>query len=190
MSEFLPTLNFTSHPTVSAFNVPYKEYIKSHPGEKFQYKFIANGAVVFDDTTRVLLIQRAGNDSMPNLWETPGGACDPEDPSILYGTARELWEEAGLKAVSIGPLVKDGYFFLSSSGNLICKFTFIVEAEKDATGMLGVKIDEKEHQNYVWATEDEVKGGRVGGIEVKFTTKEQKDIILAAFKLKQEINSN
>jgi 8-oxo-dGTP pyrophosphatase MutT (NUDIX family) len=183
-----PTFNFTFHPSLASFDVPYEEYIETHPGEKFQGRFIANGAIVFSGSTpeRTLLIQRAGNDSMPNLWETPGGGCDKEDPSILYGTARELWEEAGLIAASIGPLINDGYFFLSRAGKLICKFNFIVEAQKDTNGRLDVKLDPKEHQNYVWATEEEVIAGKVGDIDLQMTTKEQKAIVLAGFKVKQE----
>jgi len=57
---------------------------------------------------RVLLIQRAAHDSMPLRWETPGGGCDDDDISILHSCARELFEEARLRATTIGPLVRVG----------------------------------------------------------------------------------
>jgi 8-oxo-dGTP pyrophosphatase MutT (NUDIX family) len=49
-----------------------------------------------EEEDRLLLMQRAASDSLPLLWEVPGGALDPEDPTVLHGAARELWEEAGL----------------------------------------------------------------------------------------------
>jgi 8-oxo-dGTP pyrophosphatase MutT (NUDIX family) len=186
------TFNFTAHPSTSSFAVPYETYLSTHPGEKFKYKFIATGALVFDGSTpeRILLIRRAANDSMPSRWEIPGGGCDKEDPSILHGVARELWEEAGLTAASIGPQVGDGHFFLSRSGKLICKFSFLVEAEKGAGGKLDVKLDPSEHQNYVWAAEEEVKARKVGDVELNFTTKEQEAVVLEAFRARREMNAD
>ncbi|KAH7014453.1 NUDIX hydrolase domain-like protein, partial [Microdochium trichocladiopsis] len=107
---------------------------------------------------RVLLVQRAPHDSMPLRWEVPGGGCDEEDPSILYSCARELFEETGLKAVGVGPLVRGGLggqFFRSRSGKLVCKFQFVVAVDLDAG--LRVKLDPNEHFAYIWATEEEVR---------------------------------
>lgn len=60
-------------------------------------------------TPRVLLVQRAAHDSMPLRWETPGGGCDDDDTSILHSCARELFEESGLRATTVGPLVRVGF---------------------------------------------------------------------------------
>jgi 8-oxo-dGTP pyrophosphatase MutT (NUDIX family) len=187
-----PIFNFTAHPSTSSFAVPCETYLSTHPDEKFKYKFIATGALVFDTSTpeRILLIQRTAHDSMPSLWEIPGGGCDKEDPSILHGAVRELWEEAGLTAASIGPQVGDGYFFISRGGKLVCKFNFLVDAEKGAGGKLDVKLDPSEHQNYVWATEEEVKVRKVGDVELKFTTREQEAVVLEAFKARGEMNAD
>ena len=186
------TFNFTAHPSTSSFAVPYETYLSSHPGEKFQYHFIATGALVFDASTpeRILLIQRAAHDSMPGQWETPGGACDKEDLSILDGAARELWEETGLTASSIGPQVGDGQYFLTRSGKLVCKFNFLVDAEKGADGKLDVKLDPNEHQNYVWAGEEEVKTRKVGNMNLKFTTREQEVVVLEAFRARREMSAD
>jgi 8-oxo-dGTP pyrophosphatase MutT (NUDIX family) len=184
-----PTFNFTAHPSTLSFTVPYETYLSTHPGEKFKYKFIATGSLVFDGSTpeRILLIQRAAHDSIPSRWEIPGGSCDKEDPSILHGVARELWEEAGLTAASIGPQVGDGHFFLSRSGRLVCKFSFLVDAEKGTGGKLDVKLDPSEHQNYVWATEEEVKARKVGDVELKFTSREQEAVVLEAFRTRRTL---
>ncbi|KAK0717544.1 NUDIX hydrolase domain-like protein [Lasiosphaeria miniovina] len=61
------------------------------------------------ETPRVLLVQRAAHDTMPLRWETPGGGCDDDDTSILHSCARELFEEAGLRATAVGPLVRVGF---------------------------------------------------------------------------------
>jgi 8-oxo-dGTP pyrophosphatase MutT (NUDIX family) len=185
------TFNFAAHPSTSSFAVPYDTYLSTHPGERFRYEFIATGALVFDASTpeRILLIQRAAHDSMPGLWEIPGGGCDKEDPSVLHSVARELWEEAGLTAASIGPQVGDGHFFVTRSGKLVCKFNFLVDAEEGAGRKLDVKLDPSEHQNYIWAAEEEVKARKVGDVELKFTTRDQEAVVLEAFRARREMNA-
>lgn len=187
-----PTFNFIAHPSTSSFAVPCETYLSTHPGEKFEYHFIATGALVFDASTpeRILLIQRAAHDSMPGQWEIPGGACDKEDPSILDGAARELWEETGLTASSIGPQVGDGHFFLTRSGKLVCKFNFLVDVEKGVDGKWDVKLDPNEHQNYLWTAEEEVKARRRGDVDLKFTTREQEAVVLEAFRARREMNAD
>ena len=179
--------NFTTHPSTSSFAVHQETYLSNQPHDKVGYQYIANGSLVFDSSTpeRILLIQRAANDSMPNRWEVPGGGCDREDPSILHSAARELWEEAGLTITSIGPQVGEGHIFLTTSGKVVCKFHFIVEAEKGADGSMHVKLDPNEHQNHVWATEEEIKARRTGDLELKFTTNEQEAVVQEAFKVRR-----
>ena len=116
---------------------------------------------------------------MPGRWEIPGGACDDEDESILHGVARELWEEASLKAIHIGPAVGEPYIFSTKSGKRIAKFCFIVEAEQDAG--LEVRLDPNEHQHFAWASEHEVKANKVGDAELEFTAKELQRTVLQAF---------
>lgn len=85
----------------------------------------------------VLCIQRSPTDSGPNLWETPGGACDwpgrpgfglgvdsssgqkealvEVDRSILHATVRELAEESGLVADRVVGLIGWGDYTIGSS---------------------------------------------------------------------------
>jgi 8-oxo-dGTP pyrophosphatase MutT (NUDIX family) len=186
-----PTFNFEIHPSASSFAVPCETYLSTHRSENSKYNFIGTGALVFDASTpaRILLIQRATSDSMPGLWEIPGGGCDKEDPSILHGAARELWEEVGLTAARIGPPVGEGYNFLTRGGKLVRKFNFLVDAERGAGGGLDVKLDPNEHQNYVWAAEEEVKARRVGDVGLKFTVTEQEAVVLEAFGARREMDA-
>lgn len=182
MAANTPAFDFATDPTVVPFTVPPQTYLSTRSTSKLDFEAIATGALVFDGP-RILLVQRSASDSMPNLWETPGGACDPEDVSILHGAARELWEEAGLTAVRVGPLVGEGYLFATRAGKRVCKFNFVVEVEE---GKREVKLDADEHQAYVWATEEEVREKRVGELKFEFTKKRQEEVILQAFKMRKE----
>ena len=134
---------------------------------------------------------------MPLRWEIPGGGCDDTDASILHSAARELHEEAGLVARSIGPEIGGGYFFRVRAGKGVVKFNFLVEVQTDggqekskAGGEeeeVKVKLDSSEHEAFVWATENEVRADRVGEMGVRFTTKEQKSVILQAFKVRVDL---
>ena len=87
--------------------MPARDWLTDHQRDK-EWDGLATASVVFNHDGKVLLIQRPKHDSMPNRWEGPGGACDDEDPTILHGAARELWEEVGLVAKRFTPLVTDG----------------------------------------------------------------------------------
>lgn len=160
-------------------------------------------AAAADGADRLLLIQRAAHDSMPNKWEPPGGAADPEDPSVLHACARELFEEAGLVASRVLRVVGDGddvdgdygsagMVFMNRSGTrLFVKFCFEVEVEAgagaDGDGRPVVRLDANEHQDWVWATEEEVKNDVMAdGKPIPVTTLGQKRILLNAFRLRRE----
>jgi 8-oxo-dGTP pyrophosphatase MutT (NUDIX family) len=191
-----PVFNFTSDPSTSSFAVSAQTYLSNHPSAYYQY--IATGALVFDRSSpsssppgpRILLIQRAEGDSMPGRWEIPGGGCDDDDASILHAVARELWEEAGLQAARVGPLVGTPHVFVSRSGKLVGKFNFLVEAagEPTADGRWDVTLDPVEHQRFVWASEEEVRARRaVGGdVELSFTARHLEETVLEAFRLRRE----
>jgi ADP-ribose pyrophosphatase YjhB (NUDIX family) len=140
---------------------------------------------------------------MPGRWEIPGGGCDDDDASILHAVARELWEEAGLQAAHVGPLVgRAPHVFVSRSGKVVGKFNFLVEAARDADadddddadggrrwGEWGdVTLDPDEHQRFVWASEEEVRAGRAveGDVELTFTTADVEETVLEAFRLRRE----
>jgi 8-oxo-dGTP pyrophosphatase MutT (NUDIX family) len=184
-----PSFKFTTHPSISSYAVPCKTFLATS-AKDLPFNYIATGALVFEssESLRILLIQRAAHDSMGSLWEIPGGACDTEDANILHGVARELWEETGLVASSIGPKVGEDNIFSTRSGKVVCKFNFLVEAEKHEDGHFHLKLDSNEHQAFVWAREEEVQAHKVGDVELKFTTSEQEHVVLEAFKEKRKSN--
>lgn len=189
-----PQANFIFPPALSPFNAPKEDYlIKLNEDAPTNLGDLAAGAIVFsshhaDRQDRVLLVQRASHDSMPNRWEIPGGAVD-DGETILAGLAREVWEESGLKVKRLEAVVWEGDVFRTRSGKHVCKFTFVVEAENSSE----VKLDPNEHQDYVWATEAECRA-RVAvrseegksDTELVFTTAAQEAAILRAFSWRKQ----
>ncbi|KAF1965067.1 NUDIX domain protein, partial [Bimuria novae-zelandiae CBS 107.79] len=175
--------NFDHHTSVADFTVPKHAYLAARSDASFGY--IATSALVLDTTTasgpRVLLLQRAASDEDPNKWEPPGGACDDEDPSILNAAARELWEEAGLIVAQIGGVIGTPHFFTLEDGKRVCQFNFVMQVENDAGTPPAVRLDPNEHQQYVWATENEVKIKEVGDINLDFTREEVRQTVLLVF---------
>jgi 8-oxo-dGTP diphosphatase len=57
------------------------------------------GAVVFDDTGRLLLIRRA-NPPAKDTWSLPGGRVEPGESSE-HAVVRELHEETGLTGILV-----------------------------------------------------------------------------------------
>lgn len=199
-----PPGDFNFDPSLAKFNVVYEDCLATF-NERLSTPLdgLATGAIVFktyhdDPRPRILLVQRASTDSMPNRWEAPGGAVDAGE-TILAGAVREVWEESGLPVTSIRGLVEHdgaesdggtegGYLFHTRRRSRILKFTFVVQVENGSA----VKLDPTEHQDYVWATEDECRAKRAarrqesedlaaGVVELEYTTPAQEKAILRAF---------
>ncbi|KAI1373014.1 NUDIX hydrolase domain-like protein [Hypoxylon crocopeplum] len=166
--------SFISSPSLAAFKMPMRAYLKAHTG----FHGIAVGAFVFNEAGKLLLVQRAAHDSLPSLWEIPGGSCDFEDESLLHAAARELWEESGLRAKSIVSLVGEGLPFFIGKKRRMCKYSFLIEVEG-----YEVELDPNEHQSYLWVTEDEARAGKCGNVEFKYTFPEQQLAVYEAFEV-------
>ncbi|KAI4868441.1 NUDIX hydrolase domain-like protein [Hypoxylon rubiginosum] len=166
--------NFTFSPSLAPFKLSLQAYLGAHP----TFKGIAVGAFVFNEDGKLLLVQRAAHDSLPLLWEIPGGACDFEDESLLHAVARELWEESALCAKSIDTLVGEGIPFSTRRGTRMCKFSFLTQVEG-----YDVKLDPNEHQAFLWVTEEEAKAGRCGDVDFLYTFKEQQLAVYEAFEM-------
>ncbi|KAI3391769.1 hypothetical protein diail_6818 [Diaporthe ilicicola] len=191
-----PPADFTFDPALSAYNVPMQDYLsRLNDAALPKLEGLATGAVVFSthhpagQPHRVLLVQRASHDSMPNRWEIPGGAVDAGE-TVLGGLAREVREESGLgvrrvaSSVWPGEGLAAGAVFTTTRGRFVFKLTFVAEVEDSAA----VRLDPNEHQDFVWATEEECRARRVersaegkGVTELVFTTAAQEKDILKAF---------
>ncbi|CEL05730.1 hypothetical protein ASPCAL06845 [Aspergillus calidoustus] len=137
--------NYTVAPHLEEFNLPFAAFRATKP----QYTHFIGGGLIFSrspslprgrdrplddssDTLRVLLLQRALHDAYPGAWEGPGGSCEDEDETLLYGVAREVFEESGLRVSRFVELVATDEWVKVKPDQVIRakKYTFLVEIEE------------------------------------------------------------
>jgi 8-oxo-dGTP pyrophosphatase MutT (NUDIX family) len=166
---------FDIHPSLPAeFRLSLENYLNNSGLEG-----VIVGAYVFDEAGRLLIVQRAKNDSMPLLWEIPGGGVENKDESLLHAAVRELWEESGLRAHHVHQLVGEGYEFLSRRDRKsYCRYCFTIHVDG-----YDVKLKPDEHQAYLWVTEEEAMAKKCGDVKFAYTTRNQEEYIPTAFKL-------
>ncbi|TWU71278.1 hypothetical protein ED733_000788 [Metarhizium rileyi] len=184
MAEPLRTLQIRLD--VAAYNVPIADYLQ----ENATIENICVGAVIRSDN-EVLLIQRAEHDFAGLMWEVPGGACEHDrDKTILHSVEREVWEETGLRVRSVDRLV-DFQEFQDIAGEIKGRYiwrklTFEVEVE-EGHGLGGpemrkaiseaITLDPKEHSDWGWATEENVKRGEWDKGKMEFMTLQKKTLL-------------
>ncbi|KAK8133694.1 hypothetical protein PG984_005706 [Apiospora sp. TS-2023a] len=165
---------------------------------------------------RILLVQRSRHDYGGLCWEIPGGSCDPHDASILDAAARELVEEAGLRVRRFVAVVDQQRHEWVDRGEVWRKLTFIVEAEAEVGGddkfsgeerggrdgkgeeveeefngrrstPLRVQLDPEEHEDFVWASREDLLAGGVGEQKFTWIQDEQRQVILRAFDIVEQL---
>ena len=107
--------------------------------------------VCLDNNQRFLIIRRSDIDNRVGRWTIPGGHIDDEDCTIEDGAARELYEEANLKCeicdlTYLGQPKPEKFYFLTT------KWSGEVNVDKP-----NPKTDKIEHDEYKWATIEEIK---------------------------------
>ncbi|KXL44769.1 hypothetical protein M433DRAFT_154854 [Acidomyces richmondensis BFW] len=178
---------FTIDDSLKTWDMSAKDWLVSNQKDN-EWDGLATASVVFNSHGQVLIIQRASQDSMPNKWELPGGGVDDNDSTILHAAARELWEEAGLYAkrfthvVTEGPNRGPGDVFPNSTETKVwCRFAFHVEVYSCDS----VRVDPHEHQDFLWASEEEIRNQMIGSREIPITRESMKALILEAFRLRK-----
>ncbi|KAL9012786.1 MAG: hypothetical protein Q9180_009073, partial [Flavoplaca navasiana] len=155
---------------------------------------------------RLLLLRRSSTDTaFPNLWEIPGGSVDKDDPTILHGLAREVFEETGLRLTRFVRLVGGAIKWTTTEGHgsvdtlkeiKWIKLSFEIEVEEIGDLKIGVDehgderylpvdLDPQEHQDYAWVTEKEVRAFYEEGVGRQIVSKEQAGKMLEAFGLRR-----
>jgi 8-oxo-dGTP pyrophosphatase MutT (NUDIX family) len=122
---------------------------------------------------RVLLLRRSMRtppDQYPGTWDFPGGRFETSDETMVDAVKREVFEETGLHVSQITAFVGISYWTKPKyPARKWGKFCFIVEAEeqKDVAGFdlksIPIKLSPDEHDDFYWATEEEVKDGPLAG---------------------------
>ena len=149
--------------SVAAYDISVPDYYRANP----DVNALIVGAVVFCGD-EILLIQRAAGDFAGLMWEIPGGCCEADkDRTVLAGVARELREETGLHLRSIKRVVDQVDIPDHQKLDFMWrKVTFEVDveegrglapAERREAITAAVKLEPDEHEDWGWATEDQVK---------------------------------
>jgi len=181
-----PLPSFDVDNSLSQYNTSPQDWLAQTNGEN-KYDGLATGIIVFNSDNKVLIIQRASHDSLTNKWEFPGGAADDTDSTIFHAAARELHEESGLiathftHAVTQGPGHEPGEVFHNRNRTMkFIRLTFQAEVESCDD----VRLDPNEHQDYFWASEDEVREQRSGDKDLAFTRATVQALFIEAFRLR------
>ncbi|KAF2718990.1 hypothetical protein K431DRAFT_287162 [Polychaeton citri CBS 116435] len=163
-------------------------------------------------STQTLILRRIATDTYPLDWELPGGGADFDaDRTLADVAARELWEETGLRAKRmVCPIRPDGpgeqqeqeqemmningdkshhstvSIFSDEEGDDWGIANFIVEVEDLSRPVL---IDPREHVEWAWVTEQEVRDSALSGVgakrekELKFVSEVMRRTILEGFRI-------
>lgn len=119
------------------------------------------------------------------MQEIPGGKVDDTDSTLLEAAARELKEETGLEASRVLRKVTQFTFVDEGPGRpskTWLKLIFEIEVQNTDN----VVLDPVEHQNYLFATEEEVVNDLVGSTQLVYVSPPNKEVKLEAFRLQRE----
>lgn len=193
-----PPLSYTIHPSVSPNlqTTPVSEWLVRE-----DYRPCVGVAVLHHGPQlRVLLVKRAAEEALPNTWEIPGGSAEPTEPNLVTSATRELYEETGLRAssvvaelgmytwIDVDPATGETVHRRDGSVSQWKKWSFVAEVEggKD-TEAPEVVLDPAEHQAYVWAAESEVLADKVKGVDLVWTSAEQKADVARSFQIARAV---
>jgi 8-oxo-dGTP diphosphatase len=109
-------------------------------------KWVAAGALIFDEAGRLLLIRHRWRGG----WEYPVGMSDGNE-SPLEAAKREVYEEVGLKPGNFTLIGVDFFQRRTPNGNLVFTFATTVDAAEAAR----LKLDKFEATDHRWVTRAE-----------------------------------
>ena len=142
---------------------------------------LAGIVVCINEIRQILILRRSDIDERKGQWTLPGGHIDNDDKTIEAGACRELAEEAGLHCEEshlqyLGEPKPDKYYFLAT------KWTGDVNVD-----IPNPESGEIEHDDYVWATIEDIKD--IDNTEIPIYLLE-KALKLAGYDKDEEIKSD
>ena len=149
---------------------------------------IVVGGIIFNSSNECLVLQRASNEFMPNIYEIASGTKEKSDATIIDCLKREVMEETGLNLCKIVDFI-DSFDYKSSSGKATRQFTFLISVKNCDN----VKISE-EHSNYAWIKksdlfEKENDNNKYNKI-VQMITLPVRTLIRKAYSMKEDTNKD
>ncbi len=164
------TIPFSFPPSLAPFLITPEEYLTANPALA---GLIVSAVIIHKH--RVLLIQRAAHDGFPLKWECPGGQADTTDETVLHGLCREVHEETALVVTHVVD-VADMVEFDGREGGRWRKITFLVVLDDEEVPI--VRLSAEEHEDTVWAADEEVIAGRCQGRVIEFAYEGQRQTVL------------
>jgi len=127
-----------------------KELLRQSLADKIDK--IVVGAVLLNDNSEVLLVQRAESENfLPNVWEFPSGHVEKKE-GLIEGLKREIQEETGFTdIIIIGYL--DHFDYSSKSGKSVRQFNFVILNPACQV----VQLNPSEHQSFKFCNADEAQ---------------------------------
>lgn len=173
-------------PQLKPYDATAKEWIAEH---KKPWDGIATGNIVFNLAGKVLILQRASQDSKMDHWETPGGTVEKIDDTIISEAARTFEETCNLVPETFARAVPGDDGELEEvltdwePSKVFGRFTFVVLVDVDSTTK--VRLDPTKHKDFAWVTEEEVREQKFGQREISFTHEGVKQRLLETFSSKK-----
>lgn len=177
MADVQMSYSYDIRPHLKAFEITTSSYLS----QRIESVGVVGAAIIIHNN-RVLLLQRASDDDYPDLWEVPGGEAKANE-TFVQCALRELKEETGLEASAVLDMVGEFEWNDDLGETRNWKIFMFVMTTNNSNGTLGVKLDEQEHQKYLWATETDIQEGVCDGIRLQWISPNQIQAILAAFKI-------
>ncbi|KAL5428204.1 hypothetical protein PMIN04_000883 [Paraphaeosphaeria minitans] len=191
--------SFDYDPSLQKYKVTEKEYLEQNP----DVNAVCTGIVVFNEKGELLLVKRASSETaFPDFWvrsspstkvpqmlrdipgEIPGGKVDEPDESLLHAAVRELKEETGLEAVRIVRQTTHMTFEIPRTQGRIERWMKLIFEVK--VKQLDIVLDPKEHDDYLFATEQQIEDESIGDVHLKYISPDNKWVKLEAFKRRRE----
>ncbi len=134
----------------------------------------------------VLLVERSARGSpKADLWDTPGGICKPDDPSIIHSCTRSIREATGLHAIGVSALLGSNKMQDGKDAGLL-RMNFEVQVQEAPNRPLSLKavdveLNASQYSSFIWATEKQLKSD-----EYPVMNNPLKEAILSGFKHREE----
>ncbi|GIC88720.1 uncharacterized protein Aud_005118 [Aspergillus udagawae] len=167
--------------TISSFTIGHGQDLSSLRVSGLPYQFRLHGetfsirvsAVIFDGANisyelRVLLLRRASHGTDPGLWDLPGGTVEPTDSTVYDALKRKIQEKSGLRllrinrALGLRAQMRTEQAKCVAFPYIVCVSEIEVSRFPDEPPLGGkcdesVRINAEKHQDFAWATEDQVR---------------------------------
>ncbi|KAJ7455375.1 NUDIX hydrolase domain-like protein [Mycena galericulata] len=135
--------------TLKHRDIPLDQLRQLYPGKRITVgvAIIAESSV--HPSWKLLLLQRSDDEeTLPSMYELPGGNCEPEDGTIFDAVSREAREETGLVISEV--LSEFEEFEYSTKRGAAKQLNFLVRVREMPEGPLVPTLHPEEHQTYVW----------------------------------------